>query len=435
MCIENKITGKWAILFLGDFIMIVVSKSGPLKGFVDICGAKNAALPIMAACIAVEGCVCLENLPVLSDTDNMALIIEDLGGSIKNTGHTCEVCCDGVNEASAPEKLTRLLRGSFLVCGPLLARMGSARVALPGGCRIGARPVDLHIKGFTALGADVEYDNGYVILSADKLRGSEIYLDFPSVGATENILIAATLAEGRTVITNAATEPEVADLALFLTKCGAKISGIGTEQLVVDGVEELHGCRHNIIGDRIEAGTYMIASAITGGDVTVCGADSASLNPVISKLREMGAGITESDTGIRVVGGELKTVNIKTMPHPGFPTDMQAQFSALMCIAQGTGVITETVFENRFMHISELMRMQADITIDGRSAVISGKKILTGCKVTSQDLRGGAALVLAGLAADGITCVENSSLIERGYENFVPKLQSLGAEIEYRICH
>ena len=417
---------------LGDIVMIVVSKSKPLKGFVDICGAKNAALPIMAACLAVDGCVSLENMPILSDTENMALIIESMGGRVDIREHNCTICCDGMNETVAPEHLTRLLRGSFLVCGPLLARTGRAKVALPGGCRIGARPVDLHIKGFVAMGAGVEYDNGYVILTADSLKGSDIYLDFPSVGATENILIAATLAKGRTVITNAATEPEVSDLALFLTKCGAIISGIGTEQLTIDGVERLQGCAHMIIGDRIEAGTYMIASAISGGDVTLKGADITSLNPVISKLREMGVQVNEENRCLRVIGGELNTVNIKTMPHPGFPTDMQAQFSALMCVAKGTGVITETVFENRFMHISELMRMQADITIDGRNAVISGKKLLTGCKVTTQDLRGGAALVIAGLAADGVTYVDNSALIDRGYENFVPKLQSLGAEIEYR---
>lgn len=412
--------------------MIVVSNSKPLKGSVDISGAKNAALPIMAACLAVDGCVFLDNMPMLSDIGNMALIIEGMGGRVERESHNMVICCDGMKSPVAPDNLTGLLRGSFLVCGPLLGRYGKARVALPGGCRIGARPVDLHIKGFAALGAEVEYDNGYVVLTCDRLRGGEIYLDFPSVGATENILIAATLAQGRTVITNAATEPEVADLAVFLTKCGAKISGIGTEQLTIDGVDCLRGCKHRIISDRIEAGTYMIASAITCGDVLVSGADVATLNPVVSKLREMGVEITETDIGLRVVGGELNTVNIKTMPHPGFPTDMQAQFSALMCVANGTGVITETVFENRFMHISELMRMQADITIDGRNAVISGKKCLCGCKVTSHDLRGGAALVLAGLAADGVTYVDNSALIERGYENFVGKLQNLGANVEYR---
>ncbi len=412
--------------------MIVVSKSKPLKGTVDICGAKNAALPIMAACLGVSGSVYLDNLPRLADTENMAMIIEKMGGRVDTDGIVSSICCDDITDSVAPEHLTRLLRGSFLVCGPLLARTGRAKVALPGGCRIGARPVDLHIKGFAALGANVEYDNGYVELKAEKLKGSDIYLDFPSVGATENILMAASLAEGRTVITNAATEPEVSDLALFLTKCGAKISGIGTEQLTVDGVDCLDGCRYKIISDRIEAGTYMIASAITGGDVTVMGADAATLNPVISKLREMGVQVSDENGGLRVVGGELKTVNIKTMPHPGFPTDMQAQFSSLMCVAKGTGIITETVFENRFMHITELMRMQADITIDGRNAVICGKNQLKGCKVTSQDLRGGAALVMAGLAAEGVTYVENSSLIERGYEDFVPKLRMLGANIEYR---
>ncbi len=421
----------WAIIFLGDNVMIVVSNSKQLRGCVEVCGSKNAALPIMAACLAVCGTVTLDNIPKLLDTHNMASILERMGCSVDTNGHTVHICSDNITTTDAPAKLTGLLRASFIVSGALLARFGRVRVALPGGCRIGTRPVDLHLKGLSCMGARTDNGNGYIELSCSKLNGADIYLDFPSVGATENILIAACLAKGRTVITNAATEPEVADLAYFLTKCGARIDGIGTEQLTINGVDKLSACRYSIIPDRIEAGTYMIASAITGGDVTVKGADAATLSPVISKLREMGVEVCDNNS-IRVVGNILNSVNIKTMPHPGFPTDMQAQFSSLMCVSNGTSVITETIFENRFMHISELLRMHADITIDGRNAVISGKNSLIGCRVASRDLRGGAALVLAGLAAQGITTVENAHYIDRGYENFVPNLQQLGADIEYR---
>ena len=424
----------WVIILSGDIKMIVVSKSEKLRGNVDVCGSKNAALPIMAACMAVCGKVELNNIPQLLDVKNMADILSFMGCEVELSCHRMTVVSDNVNNLISPFELAGTLRASFLICGPLLARYGKVRMSLPGGCRIGSRPVDLHIKGFASMGATMEHGNGFIQLSCDKLQGADIYLDFPSVGATENILIAACLANGKTVITNAATEPEVADLANFLIKCGANISGVGTEQLTIYGVERLSGCSYSIIPDRIEAGTFMIASAITGGDVTVTGVDCAALSPVISKLREMGVDVTdnygERHNSVRVVGGELNCVNIKTMPHPGFPTDMQAQFCALMCKANGTGVITETIFENRFMHVGELMRMHADITIDGRNAVINGSKPLIGCNVSSTDLRAGAALVIAGLVADGVTTVDNAHYIDRGYEDFVQKLQSLGANID-----
>ncbi len=412
--------------------MIIVSKSNNLKGTVDISGAKNAVLPIMAACLAVDGNTIIKNVPDLADVLNMSRILKSLGCDIQAKYNTL-IINNKVNEYIAPYELVNKLRASFIICGPMLAKYKKIRISLPGGCCIGTRPVDLHLKGFMQMGAQIEQGQGFIQLSSKKLQGAKICLDFPSVGATENLLIAATLAQGTTQIINAATEPEIVDLCNFLIECGAKISGTGTKELTICGVDKLHSCTHSVIPDRIEAGTYMIASAITGGSVELNNISADMLNPVSSKLREMGVKVQEYGNKIKVCSdGMLKSVNIKTMPHPGFPTDMQSQFCALMCNAVGTGVITETVFENRFMHIAELLRMHADIRVEGRNIVINGTGSLVGCEVAASDLRAGAALVIAGLSATGTTKITNSSYINRGYENIVGKLQNLGANIEYK---
>lgn len=317
--------------------------------------------------------------------------------------------------------------------GPLLTRLGKAKTSLPGGCAIGTRPIDLHLKGFKALGAEVDVDHGYIAAYVDKLVGDRIYLDFPSVGATENIMMAAVLAEGETIIDNAAMEPEIVDLANFLSKLGADIKGAGTSSIRINGVEKLGGCHHSVIPDRIEAGTYMVASAITGGDIIVENVITSHIKPVIAKLRETGCEIWENGDKVRVIGkNSRKAVDIKTLPYPGFPTDMQAQFMSLMSISKGTSVIIETVFENRFMHVDELKRMGADIKIDGRSAIVQGVDSLTGAQVKATDLRAGAALILAGLIADGQTTIDHVYHIDRGYDKIEKKLTKLGAKI-YRI--
>ena len=419
------------IICYGDK-MIIVSKSDRLNGSVKICGSKNAVLPIMAACLAVDGKTVLKNVPDLADVHNMIKILNSLGCDVNIEDGTF-IINNTVKEFITPFELVNKLRASFILCGPMLAKYKKIRISLPGGCQIGTRPVDLHLKGFLKLGAEIEEGQGFIQLTCEKLHGSKICLDFPSVGATENLFIAATLAKGTTEIINAATEPEVVDLTNFLINCGADIKGIGTKELIINGVNELHGCTHEIIPDRIEAGTYMLAAAITGGSIEIEGVKSDALSPVTSKLREMGVDIIENESKIKLIStDELKCVNIKTMPHPGFPTDMQSQFCSVMCNATGTSVVTETVFENRFMHIGELLRMHADITIDGRNAVINGSRTLTGCEVNATDLRAGAALVIAGLAANGTTKISNSHYIDRGYENLVGKLQQLGANIYYK---
>ncbi len=411
--------------------MIIVSKSNSLNGTVNISGSKNSVLPIMAACLAVDGKTVIKNVPDLADVIYMQKILRSLGCDIDAYNNTF-VIDNKVNEYVAPYELVNKLRASFIICGPMLARHKKIKICLPGGCCIGTRPVDLHLKGFLQMGVQIEQGQGFIELTCKKLYGAKICLDFPSVGATENLLIAATLANGTTQIINAATEPEIVDLCNFLIKCGAKISGVGTKEITICGVKKLYGCTHKVIPDRIEAGTYMIASAITGGSVQLNNIGGDMLSPVSSKLREMGVTVEEYDNKIRVCSnGILKSVNIKTMPHPGFPTDMQSQFCALMCNTHGTGVITETVFENRFMHIGELLRMHADIRVEGRNVVINGTRSLVGCEVVASDLRAGAALVIAGLSAQGTTKICNSSYINRGYENFVGKLQNLGANIEY----
>ncbi len=411
---------------------IIVERSGPLKGTVRADGAKNAVLPILAATLlSTEGRCVLEEVPALIDVDVICEVLSSLGADVRRPRRDkIEVIAHSIDEAEAPYELVRKMRASFLVMGPLLARMGRARISMPGGCAIGIRPIDLHLKGFEALGAKITLGHGFVEASAQKLIGTNIYLDFPSVGATENIMMAAVLAEGRTSIENAAEEPEVVDLANFLNKMGADIKGAGTDTIRINGVERLKNATHAVIPDRIEVGTYMIASAITGGDVLIENVILDHLKPAIAKLKECGVDVSEESGGLRVSANDRpKAVDIKTMPYPGFPTDMQSQFMTLMSIAEGTSIAIETVFENRFMHVSELKRMGADIKIEGRSAVIEGKDKLLGAPVKATDLRAGAALVLAGLVAEGTTEIIDIHHIDRGYVNIEEKLKSLGANI------
>ncbi len=414
---------------------IIVEQNGPLQGTVHVNGAKNAVLPTLAATLlSTEGRCVLEGVPALIDVDVICEVLTSLGADVRRLGRDkIEVLAHCIDEVEAPYELVRKMRASFLVMGPLLARMGKARISMPGGCAIGTRPIDLHLKGFKALGAEITLGYGFVEASAEKLIGNNIYLDFPSVGATENIMMAAVLAEGQTFIENAAEEPEITDLANFLNKMGADIRGAGTDTIRINGVKELRGATHADIPDRIEAGTYMIAAAITKGNVLVCNVVPDHLKPITAQLRECGADVIRENSGLRVIAhNRPKAVDIKTMPYPGFPTDMQSQFMVLMSIADGTGIAIETVFENRFMHVSELKRMGADIKIEGRSAIIEGRNHLLGAPVKATDLRAGAALILAGLVADGTTEIMDVHHIDRGYVNIEEKLKSLGAKIYRR---
>ncbi|SHH78644.1 UDP-N-acetylglucosamine 1-carboxyvinyltransferase [Caloranaerobacter azorensis DSM 13643] len=410
---------------------IIVEKSPPLKGTVRISGAKNSALPIIAASLLSTGECILEDVPDLRDVDVICEVLSSLGADVKRVSREkLQINASIIDNFEAPYELMKKMRASFLVMGPLLARMGKARVSMPGGCAIGTRPIDLHLKGFKALGAEIEVGHGYVEASADKLKGERIYLDFPSVGATENIMMAAALAEGETIIENAAQEPEIVDLANFLNKIGGDIKGAGTSTIKIKGVKTLYGGRHQIIPDRIEAGTFMVAAAITKGDIIVENVVVDHVKSIIAKLKETGAEIIEDGDKIRVVGKKnIKSIDIKTMPYPGFPTDMQAQFMALMSVSDGTSIIIETVFENRFMHVDELKRMGANIKIEGRSAIIQGTNKLMGAPVKATDLRAGAALILSGLVAEGETEISNIFHIDRGYSNIEQKLSKLGAKI------
>lgn len=410
----------------------IIQKSGPLSGTVKISGSKNAALPILAATLLAAGKTTLKNVPDLTDIAVMCEILSCLGAEISTPGkNIVTVDATRLYHAVAPYELTGRMRGSFLVMGPLLARMKKVRLSLPGGCPIGSRPVDLHLKGFSALGAEVEKGYGFAEVLAKKLIGNRIYLDFPSVGATENVLMAAVLAEGTTVIENAAAEPEISDLAAFLNQMGARISGAGTDTITIHGVSELKPTTYTVMPDRIEAGSFMIAAAITNGHVKLCGAERAHLKPLTAKLEEMGVEMFFGTDFLSVKGNGLYTsTDIKTLPFPGFPTDMQAQMMALLSVSDGTGIVTETVFENRFMHAQELCRMGANIKVEGHCAVVEGREKLTGTKVCASDLRAGAALVLAGLVAEGTTEVSEIYHIDRGYEAFDQKLYNLGANIE-----
>jgi len=411
---------------------LIISGRNRLQGTVKIDGAKNSALSIMAATLLTKDVCILRNVPRLTDVDTMAAVIRKLGIKVEWRGdNTLYIDSDDFNNYEAPYELVKMMRGSILVMGPLLARLKKAKISLPGGCAIGARPVDFHLKGFEALGAQVEVEKGYIEAKVDKLKGDDIYLDFPSLGATENIMMAACLAEGITTVENAAKDPEVVELGHFLNKMGAKVEGLGTDLIRIEGVKELHGIDYTIIPDRIEAGTYMIAAAITGGDVLIEKADPLLLKPLIVKLEEAGVRIELEKSLIKVIGpSRVKAVDIKTLPFPGFPTDMQAQFMALSCVAKGTSVITETVFEKRFVHIGDLIRMGADIKVEGHSAIIKGVKKLSAAPVMASDLRGGAALVLAGLVAEGTTELSRIYHLDRGYVKLEEKLNSLGADIK-----
>ncbi|WP_347862201.1 UDP-N-acetylglucosamine 1-carboxyvinyltransferase [Salimicrobium sp. PL1-032A] len=412
---------------------IIVRGGRQLQGTVKVEGAKNAVLPVIAASIiASEGKSVLHEVPELADVTTINQVISHMNADVTTNGNTVTVDATQQLETEAPFEYVRKMRASVLVLGPLLARYGHAKVALPGGCAIGSRPIDQHLKGFEAMGAQVTVGDGYVEATTNgRLQGAKIYLDFPSVGATENLIMAAALADGRTVLENAAKEPEIIDLANYLNKMGAKIVGAGTETIKIDGVEKLHGTEHTIIPDRVEAGTFMVAAAITEGNVLLERAESSHLRAVIAKLEEMGVSIEEEGEGLRVIGPKyLKATDIKTMPHPGFPTDMQSQMMALMLRSQGTSIITETVFENRFMHVEEFRRMNANLRIEGRSVIVDGPSDLQGAEVAATDLRAGASLILAGLVADGYTRVTELRHIDRGYVNFEEKLAKLGANIE-----
>lgn len=402
-----------------------------LSGHVRIHGAKNAALPIMAAALLSEGAVVVEDIPTLDDVITMGRLLEELGAKVEAGRDGAMHITPGPTLAyEAPYDLVRRMRASFLVVGPLLARLGRARASLPGGCAIGSRPVDLHLKGFEAMGAKVRLASGAVEVTAAQLTGARIYLDYPSVTATENILMAACLARGQTIVENAAEEPEVVDLANYLNSMGARIRGAGTKVITVDGTDRLSGTRYTVIPDRIEAGTFLVAVGITGGDITIGNVIPDHLKSVIAKLRETGMVIGETDDGLRAGGdGRPRPVDLKTLPYPGFPTDLQAPMMSLLSFTAGTSVITETVFENRFLHVDELKRMGADITIDGRSAITRGTGGLTGASVNATDLRAGAALVLAGLGAEGRTEISGMHHIDRGYANLAEKFRALGAEI------
>jgi len=412
---------------------IIVRGGNRLSGTVKVEGAKNAVLPVIAATLlATKGTSTIHDVPALSDVYTISEVLRYLGADVRISGNAVMVDATGPLTVEAPFEYVRKMRASVLVMGPLLARNGRARVALPGGCAIGSRPIDQHLKGFEAMGASVKVGNGFIDAEVNgRLRGAKVYLDFPSVGATENIMMAAVLAEGTTVMENCAKEPEIVDLANFLNAMGAKIRGAGTGTIRIEGVDELVGTAHTVIPDRIEAGTFMVAAAITGGNVLVQGAVPEHLSSLIAKLEEMGVTVIEEENGVRVIGPEtLKAVDIKTMPYPGFPTDMQSQMMALLLKAEGTSMITETVFENRFMHVEEFRRMNADIKIEGRSVIINGPCQLQGAEVAATDLRAAAALILAGLAADGYTRVTELRHLDRGYVRFHEKLAALGADIE-----
>ena len=412
---------------------LIVKGGNCLVGTVKTSGAKNAVLPIIAASILGTSPSRLDEIPALEDVRTICAVLECLGIKVDaSEPHTLKIDSREITSCEAPYELVRSMRASFLVMGPLLARKGYARISQPGGCAIGTRPIDLHLKGFEALGVKIEQGHGYIEASAPEgMTGANIYLDFPSVGATENIMMAAAMANGTTVLENPAEEPEIVDLANYLNQMGARVRGAGTNVITIEGVSELHGVQHSVIPDRIEAGTYMIAAAMTGGDVIIENVLPEHQKPLIAKLREAGALVEEDIDRIHVVGsGRLKAVDIKPLPYPGFPTDMQAQMMAMLSVAEGRSKITETVFENRFMHVVELNRMGANITTEGRSAVITGPAHLTGCTVRATDLRAGAAMILAGLVAEGATEICDIYHIDRGYEEIAAKLTRLGADIK-----
>ena len=412
----------------------VVRGGNPLLGTIRVSGAKNAALPAMAAALLTEEPVILENIPQVQDIETTRKLLAAMGAEVElgygRAHHRTTICCRDLIAPEASYELVKTMRASTLVLGPLVARTGSARVSLPGGCAIGARPIDLHIKGLEKLGATIEQEHGYVLAQAKRLRGGEIFFDKITVTGTEDLLMAACLAEGETVMQNCAREPEVADLAALLNKMGAKIEGAGTATIRVQGVEKLHGARHRIIPDRIEAGTFILAAALTGGDLNVSGCEPRHLQALLQKLEEVGVKLVPAVDAVRVIGnGELKASDINTEEYPGFPTDMQAQYMALATQANGSSVITENIFENRFMHALELVRMGADIKVEGRRAIVRGKTPLSAAAVQASDLRASASLVLAALVADGETIIDRVYHIDRGYERIEEKLRGVGAQM------
>ncbi len=415
--------------------IIIQGSSNPLVGSVKIEGAKNAVLPLLAATIlATTGKTTLTNVPVLSDVFTMNNVVRGLNTKVTFEQEENRITVDATQPLSeeAPYKYVSKMRASIVVLGPILARNGYAKVSMPGGCTIGSRPIDLHLKGLEAMGAEIKQTAGFIEAKANRLHGAHIYMDFPSVGATQNIMMAATLADGVTVIENAAREPEIVDLAVLLNKMGAKVRGAGTETLTITGVEELMGTSHSVVQDRIEAGTFMVAAAMTGGNVLVQDAIWEHNRPLIAKLLEMGVSVTEEDEGIRIQSDifKLRAVNVKTLPHPGFPTDMQAQFTVLMTVAKGESTMIETVFENRFQHLEEMRRMGLHSEIMRDTARIVGGQALQGAEVMSTDLRASAALILTGLVADGETKVGQLTHLDRGYYQFHKKLANLGANIK-----
>ena len=413
---------------------IVVTGGVPLQGEVRISGAKNAVLPILCATLLADGPVDIGNVPHLHDVVTTIKLLRELGAMVEHdieAGHV-RVDARSVNSHVAPYELVKTMRASVLVLGPLLARYGAAEVSLPGGCAIGSRPVDQHIKGMQALGAEVSVEHGFIKAKAERLRGGRVVFDMVSVGATENVLMAATLADGVSVLENAAMEPEIVDLADCLIAMGAKIEGAGSNRITVHGVERLNGGSHDVVADRIETGTFLVAAAMTGGRIVARAARPETLDAVIDKLTEAGAEITVDADSITLDmhGKRPKAVNISTAPHPGFPTDMQAQFMALNCVADGVSIISETIFENRFMHVQELQRLGADIRIEGHTAIVRGQEKLGGAPVMATDLRASASLILAGLMADGDTIIDRIYHLDRGYERIEAKLSALGAKIK-----
>ena len=411
----------------------IIKGGNPLVGEVVIGGAKNAALPVLAAAVMTDGKCMIDNMPDVRDINVLLQAMQEIGADVDRTGkHEVTISGKGIHpECDVDNEFIRKIRASYYLIGALLGKYKRARVALPGGCEIGSRPIDQHLKGFRALGADVDIMHGAIVAKADELHGSHIFLDVVSVGATINIMMAASLAPGRTILENAAREPHVVDVANFLNSMGANIKGAGTDVIRIKGVEKLHRTEYSIIPDQIEAGTFMFAAAATGGDVTVKNVIPKHLEATTAKLEEIGCEVEEFDDAVRVRAPKrLHRTHVKTLPYPGYPTDMQPQIAVTLALAEGTSIVTESIFENRFKYADELSRMGANIKVEGNSAIIDGVKKLTGARVSAPDLRAGAALVIAGLAADGITVVDDIVYIQRGYENFEDKLRSLGAEIE-----
>ena len=407
-----------------------IQGNGPLKGEIRVSGAKNAALPILCAGLLTADTVTIDNVPNLQDTRTMLKLLRQMGMHAEMTGATATLAGADINSPEAPYELVKTMRASILVLGPLVARFGEARVSLPGGCGIGARPVDQHIKGLQAMGAEINIEHGFIHARASRLKGARVVTDMITVTGTENLLMAATLADGETVLENAAREPEVTDLAELLVKMGAKIDGIGTDRLIVQGVDKLHGAKHSVVADRIEAGTFLCAAAATLGDLVLRDVSPLILDAVLIKLREAGANVETGDDWIRLsMPRRAQAVSFRTSEYPAFPTDMQAQFMALNAVAEGTARITETIFENRFMHVQELNRLGANITAEGNTAVVTGVPRLSGATVMATDLRASASLVIAGLVADGDTVIDRIYHLDRGYDRMEDKLSAVGAKI------